>query len=116
MFRYSLKKLLLATLVAAMFCAALASPSFYWTQALRLFALLSVLSAIVLGLLGRGPTRAFAVGFAVFGGVSLYLVSGSDDWTSANKAFPLFDLLLDWSHTAIHGAAPPEPPPPWLPS
>jgi hypothetical protein len=63
------------------------------------------------GLLGRGSGRAFGVGFAVFGGVFFYLVTGSDDWTSANKAFPLFDLVLDSLHTAIHGAAPPAPPP-----
>jgi hypothetical protein len=111
MLRYSLKKLLLAIIVMALFCAALAGPSYYWAETLRLFTLLGVLAAIVVSLLGSGATRAFAVGFAVFGGVGLYLVAGSADWTGANKAFPLFDLLLDWLHTSIHGNSPRTPPP-----
>jgi hypothetical protein len=63
----------LGTLLSAMFalgiaCAALAMPTPFWAGTLLCLAIVSLLSCILLAIHRTGRTRAFAVGFLVFGG------------------------------------------------
>jgi len=72
--RFSLTSLMVAVAFLGLCCAALASRSDFWPSLLSTVAICILMSSLVGVLLGSKETRAFCVGFAVFGWGHLFLV------------------------------------------
>src|SRR5262245_27104391 len=102
MLRFSLLTLLVAVLIVALFCAALANATEPWRDAAKLALWLFLLTSLTAAIASRDRTRAIASGMAVFGLGFYFLEEGY-------RSQPAFvDSTVDWAFVAVHGL-PPEP-------
>jgi len=71
-FRFSLAALFLALTWTAMVCVGLTVPNRLWSAVTAFVSILALMTAILAAVYASGHSRAFAIGFAVFG--SCYLL------------------------------------------
>jgi hypothetical protein len=92
--RFSIRVLLASAGLVAIGCAALVRPSYFWSGLLCTFAIAVLVSALVAIAYRRGRSRAYWVGFAVFGWGHMLLALGPwlDNYTGE---FILTRQLLD---------------------
>jgi len=103
LFQFTLASLLVAMAWVGLICVALARPTELWSAATFLLTLLLILGSVLVAIYRSGRTRAFALGFLVFGVgylACLSLVAGSltaalrQGWTPvAGASGWLFDRL-----------------------
>jgi drug/metabolite transporter (DMT)-like permease len=73
--RFSIGSLLAVIGILGVALAALRNPSYLWATAAFTAALAAVVAAVVNTVLGRGARRAYWLGFALFGGTYLLILS-----------------------------------------
>jgi hypothetical protein len=66
-FQFSLSTALLAMTWVALVCVAVTTKTRLWLDLIGLVSLLALSTAVLVGIYGAGQSRAFAVGFALFG-------------------------------------------------
>ena len=99
--RFSILTLLGLVAVAAVGCAALLNANDVWAEVCYSVTFITLLVAFVAGLILRGGTRAFCIGFAVFG--LAYFSDGLFD-----KSALLSTTLSDYVSKRIEGLPPDE--------
>ena len=82
--RFSLKQLLILVAVAAVACASLAQPGFWWHATIATAVVLATIGMLIAALVCDGRRRAFAVGWLVLTVGYLAVVLGP--WTSTQLA------------------------------
>lgn len=93
-FQFSIKGLLGMAVFVAIGCGALLRPSPWWTMFLASATVLWLLGAILAIVYGRGPSRAFWVGFAVFGWGYVALLYGPWAAPFQSPGRPISDSLF----------------------
>ncbi len=102
--QFTLRRLLLAVGVIALSCVALRTPTPFWSGLILVVLVLALLASILIIVYRSGRTRAFAIGFLVFGGgclVSLALLEGSLGNGQAIHRTPIHNGF-DWLFTRLH--------------
>jgi hypothetical protein len=104
-FQFRLGTLLLAIVWVALVSMGLRSASEPWSGILFVLAVGSMLAAALISIYRTGPTRAFAIGFLIFGGSYAFLAAGEQSYDDPSTARP--DLLTTrWSialYSLVHG-------------
>jgi hypothetical protein len=109
--QFSLGALFLAMTWAAMVCIALNTPSRLWSDAIGSISILALLTAILVVIYGQAKSRAFAVGFALFGCLYLLCLHRFDGFAprllARDSAESLFRIMHkeEWSPIATALAA-----------
>src|SRR5262245_28453266 len=93
MMRFTIRQLLIATVLAAVAIVALLNASWWWASAAISGVLLSLSASIVLAIYRDGQGRAFWIGFSILGWVYIALLAGGP-WISTSSDFPLGQHLL----------------------
>lgn len=104
-FQFRLGTLLLAVVWVALVCMGLRTGSEPWSAILFILATGSMLLAALTSIYRAGRTRAFALGFLIFGGSYAVMCSGEHNYDDPSTAQP--DLLTThWSislYSLLHG-------------
>ena len=95
--RFSILTLLGIVAFAAVGCAALLNANQLWAEATYSIAFVTLLIALVAALMLRGGTRAFCIGFAVFG-IAYFSDLFSDQ--SQMITYSISENLHDWTEAA----------------
>jgi len=110
-FQFSLGTLFLTTTWVAMVCIGLNTKTRLWPDIIGLVTLLALLTAVLVAIYGQGQSRAFAVGFAMFGFAFLLCLHRFDGYApqllARNSADALFRAMYkaEWSPIASALAA-----------
>jgi hypothetical protein len=102
--RYRLSTLLVAIAGLGPICLALRSPNAIWASGVFTAALISLLTCVLLAIYRRGRTRAFAVGYLIFGGsllVLLYLPAIGDQLSVKAGIVGVADYLYRQTHGQV---------------
>jgi hypothetical protein len=109
--QFSLGTLFLVFTWVAMVCIGLSAPNRLWSDVIGLISVLALLTAVLAAIYGPEKSRAFAVGFAVFGCVYLLCLHRFDGYAprlmARESAETLFRIMYheEWSPIASRLAA-----------
>src|SRR5262245_56903168 len=104
-FQFRLGTLLLAIVWVALVCMGLRTASDPWSGIVFILPVGSMLLAALMSIYRTGPTRAFALGFLIFGGTYAFLSSGENNYDDPSTARPSL-ITTNWSialYSRIHG-------------
>jgi hypothetical protein len=106
MLRFTIRQLLLATVLIAVAIAALLNASGWWAAALSSSVLLILCAAVLLAVFRDGRRRAFWIGFSVFGWAYVALLTVGPT-LSSNSDYPLGRnyLITEFIESSIHDVA-----------